>query len=179
MVLKRWAAGIMVLMLLVVAGCGSTAKNSEKQAGSTEKKTASSQVSDVRTLLTKAEATELMGEPIKDPDYKKDAGNPLGQQLLFFSPVEDTAVRFIQLSLVQNEGMNENMRSSGYNVTQLFEDTKKNFTEITPVSGIGEQAFFTTGGLHILSGNYYLNINAGSDNQELAKKVAAKVLPRL
>lgn len=179
MVLKRWAAAIMILMLLAAVGCGSTAKSGDKQSGGAGKSTAA-RITDVRDLLNKAEAAELMGEPVKEPEYRKDANNPLGQQILFFSTVKDNLpLRSIQLSLVQNEGMSSSLRSSAYSVKKLFEETKKNFPENTPVLGVGDQAFWTTAGLHILVGNYYLNINVGGGDQELAKRAAEKVLPRL
>jgi len=183
MILKRWAAGIMVLLFLLAAGCGGGEKAGESKGDVSPKKAASGEVTDVRNLLTKAEAEELMGEPVKEPDYKAEASNPMGQQLLFFSAEADTALRFIQISVVQNEGMSASLKSSGYNVTKLYQETKKMFKDNQPVTGIGDEAFWGTNGLHILYGNYYVNIGTGNsdkeENLELAKKVAAKVLPRL
>lgn len=181
MMLKRWAAGILVMAIFVIAGCGNAGKTAEDQGDSTAKKTTSSEVTDVRTLLTRAEAAELLGEPVKEPDYQ--VKEPMGQQLLFFSTEADTALRFIQVSVVQNEGMSGNLQSSGYNVIKLYQETKKMFKDNQSVTGIGDEAFWATNGLHILKGNYYINISTGNTedpaNLELAKKVADKVIPRL
>ena len=73
----------------------------------------------------------------------------LRKLLCFYAPVSEKADRFIQLSVVQNGGMAKNLREQGYNVEQLYRDTKKNFTDAKPVPGIGDEAFWGTSGLHI------------------------------
>jgi hypothetical protein len=134
------------------------------------------------TLLTKAEVETALGAQLKDPEYK-DTKNPLGQKLCFYAPVSDKVEMFVQLSLVQNEGMTKNLRDQGYNVAQLYNETKKNFADIKPVPGIGDEAFWATNGLHILKGSFYLNISTGNTGKpvtlELAKRLADKAVNRL
>jgi len=169
------------MVIFIIAGCGKDGKTTDVQGDGTVKQTASGEVTDVRTLLTKAEAEALLGEPVKEPDYQ--IKEPMGQQLLFFSAEADTAFRFIQVSVVQNEGMSESLQSSGYNVTKLYQETKKMFKDNQLLTGIGDEAFWGTNGLHILKGNYYINISTGNTENpeylELAKNLAAKVIPRL
>lgn len=182
MITRRLIALLMFCVLLFAAGCGGSGKPGSPQGDSGSKETTAKGLVDPGTLLTKAEAEAFLGEPVKDPDLK-DTKNPLGQKICFYAPVSDTAARFIQLSLVQNEGMSKSQRDSGYTVKQLYEDTKKNLTDAKPVAGIGDDAFWGTNGLHILKGNVYLNISVGNSSKpeslELAKKVAEKALPRL
>lgn len=181
MMLRRSVALILFMVLLLAAGCGKADKGGDEQGNNAAQNKSASEVTDARSLLTKAEAEALLGEPVKEPDYQ--VKEPMGQQLLFFSAKSDAALKFIQVSVVQNEGMNDSLRSSGYNVTKLYQETKKMFKDNQSVTGIGDEAFWATNGLHILKSNYYVNISTGNTqdpaNLELAKKVADKVIPRL
>jgi hypothetical protein len=179
---KQILAGFLLCLLLVIAGCGSSGKDGVPQGDSgAAKATAKGQIDPV-TLLTKAEAEAFLGEPVKEPE-RKDTNNPLGQRICFYSPVSEQELKFIQLSVVQNEGMAKTLQDSKYDVKQLYTETKKNFTDISAVPGIGDEAFWGTNGLHILKGNVYLNISVGNssklENLELAKRVAEKAVPRL
>ncbi len=182
--LKLCLALLMFSVLLFVAGCGSSGKigASQGDTGGAQETGAAKGLIDPCTLLTKSEAEAALGETVKEPELK-DTKNPLGQKICFYAPVSDKSDRFIQLSVVQNEGMTKNLRDSGYNVKQLYEETKKNLTDAKPVTGIGDDAFWGTNGLHILKGNEYLNISVGNTskpgNLELAKGLAEKVVGRL
>jgi len=181
---KPCLALLMFCVLLFVAGCGDSGKAVAPQGdagGAKETETAKGLI-DPCTLLTKAEAEAALGEQVKEPEFT-DTKNPLGQKLCLYSPVSENTGRFIQIGLVQNEGMGKNLRDQGYNVEQLYTETKKNLTDAKPVSGIGDEAFWGTNGLHILKGNVYLNISVGNsskpENLELAKGLAEKVVSRL
>lgn len=181
---KRYLALLMLCVILFAAGCGGSGKAgaSQEDAGGAKETETAKVLIDPGTLLTKAEAEAALGEQVKEPELK-DTKNPLGQKLCIYKPVSEKSDRFIQISVVQNEGMSEKVRQNGTNVTQLYQDTKKNLTDAKPVSGIGDEAFWGTNGLHILKGNVYLVISVGNtgrpENLELAKGVAEKVVSRL
>ncbi len=179
---KRCLALLTFCVLLFVAGCGGSGKTVAPQGDAGGAKKTAKGLVDPCALLTKAEAEAALGEQVKEPEFT-DTKNPLGQKLCLYSPVSEKAKRFIQLSVVQNEGMGKSLRDQGYNVEQLYEETKNNLTDAKPVSGIGDGAFWGTNGLHVLKGNFYLNISVGNtsipQNLELAKGLAEKVVPRL
>ena len=172
----------MFCVLLFAAGCGGSGKADAPQVDAGGAKKMIKGLVDPGVLLTKAEVEAALGEQVKEPELR-DSKNPLGQMLCFYSPVSEKSEKFIQLSVVQNEGMAKNLREQGYNVEQLYKETKKNFTDAKPVPGIGDDAFWGTNGLHILKGNVYLNISVGNtskpENLELAKRLAEKVVSRL
>lgn len=172
----------MFCVLLFAAGCGGSGKAGAPQGDAGGAKKIIKGLVDPRVLLTRAEVEAALGEQVKEPEFT-DTKNPLGQKLCFYSPVSEKGASFIQLSVVQNEGMSKDLRKQGYNVDQLYTETKKNFTDAKPVPGIGDEAFWSTNGLHILKGNVYLNISVGNtskpENLELAKRLAEKAVSRL
>jgi len=179
---KQILAFLMIWLLLLAAGCGGKTGAPQGDNGAAKDTETARELADPLTLLTRAEAEAFLGEPVKEPELR-DTENPLGQKICFYAPASDQAARFIQLSLVQNEGMAKNLRDQKYDVRQLYTETKKNFTDARDVAGVGDEAFWSTNGLHILKGNAYLNISVGNsdkpENLELAKQVAEKALPRL
>jgi hypothetical protein len=180
---KQILALLMFCMILLAAGCGGSSKTATQGESGAAKDTGTVKgLVDPQTLLTKAEAETLLGQPVKEPELK-DTKNPMGQKLVFFSAVSDKALTFIQISLVQNEGMSKTLRDQKYDVKQLYTDTKKGLNDTKDVAGIGDEAFWGTNGLHILKGSFYINISVGNtskaENLELAKKVAEKAMPRL
>lgn len=180
---KQILALLLFCMILLAAGCGGSSKTASQGDSGAAKDTGTVKgLVDPLTLLTKAEAETFLGEPVKEPD-NKDTKNPLGQRICFYEPVSDKVLTFIQISLVQNEGMAKTLKDQKYDVKQLYTETKKGLSDVKDVAGIGDEAFWGTNGLHILKGNFYINIGVGNtskaENLELAKKVAEKVMPRL
>ena len=98
-------------------------------------------------------------------------------------------MRFVQISLVATQNMNDSLRESGYSAAKLFEDSKKLLGKPKAISGLGEQAFWggsglkAGAGLHVLGEDAYLNITVASGdkkrNLEEAKSLAEKALERL
>ncbi|MHB1042081.1 MAG: hypothetical protein ACYC0Q_04505 [Eubacteriales bacterium] len=179
---KQGPALLIFCVLLFAAGCGGSGKGVVPQDKTEGKKDSAKVLISPCALLTKVEAEAALGEQVKEPE-SRDTKNPLGQKICLYSPVSDKSENFIQLSLVQNEGMTNTLREQGYNVEQLYKETKENLAEVKPVSGIGDEAFWGTNGLHILKGNVYLNISVGNtskpENLELAKDLARKAVDRL
>ena len=176
------AATLLVFGLSFVAGCGNSGKAETPQGNAGGVIGTSRGLVDPGTLLTRADAEAALGEQVKEPDLK-DTKNPLGQKICFYAPVSDQSGKFIQISVVQNEGMGKSLREQGYNVAQLYNETQKNLTGAKPVPGIGDEAFWGTNGLHILKGNVYLTISVGNtsrpENLEMAKRLAEKAVSRL
>jgi hypothetical protein len=186
----KWCLVLLIFcVLLCVAGCGSSAKTGAPRgdAGGAKETGTAKELIDPRTLLTGAEAESALGEPVKEPKFT-DSKNPMGQKLCFYEPVDENSFKFVQIGLVQNEGMTKNLRDSGYNVKQLYEETKKNLIQDgNSVTGIGDDAFWGAGGLHILEGNVYLTIGVDvckgkidkRENRDLEKNIANLVVSRL
>ncbi|MFZ5644707.1 MAG: hypothetical protein ACOY46_14045 [Bacillota bacterium] len=181
--LKSCLTLLIFSVILFAAGCGGgnekAATTAESSGGAKE---AAKVLVEPASLLTKAEAEAALGGQVKEPEIK-DTKNPLGQKICFYAPVSEKEDRFIQISVVQNEGMSKNLRDTGYNVKELYEETKKNLADTKPVPGFGDDAFWGTNGLHILKGSFYVNIAVGNtsrpENLEFAKGLAEKVVSRL
>lgn len=182
--IKKHLAAFVCCMLLFSVGCSSPAdkgSSSDNNQAKAQKGTDKAIIDPIK-LLTKAEAEAILGEPIKEPE-NRDTKNPLGQRICFYAPVSDKTSGFIQLAVVQNESMSDSLKEQGYKVTELYNQTKNGLGEVTPITGLGNEAFWGTNGLHILKDNVYLNISVGNSNNpknlELAKNIAIKVIPRL
>jgi hypothetical protein len=134
------------------------------------------------SLVIKAEAEEILGETLKEPE-PQDSTNTMGQQTCFFFPTSDTSFTYLQVSVVQTSAMPSRMVSSGMNAARIFQQTKDNMTGIKELEGVGDEAFWGTFGLHIMTGDVYIIISVGSSsdpaNLEKAKKIALLILKRL
>lgn len=172
---------ILCWVLLAASGCGkSSSPAATRDKGPAAEKPAQKIVNPC-FLITKEEAEAALGEPVQEPEFE-DAKNPLGQKLCHYNPKSESSQKFIQISVVQNEGMSKILREQEYNVAKLFQETKKNL-ETQPVPGIGEDAFWGTPGLHVLKGSVYFVVGVGNTdlpaNLELAKSLAQKAASRL
>jgi len=170
-------------ILLAASGCGKTSSPvASRDKGPAAEKPVKKIINPC-SLITKEEAEAALGEPVKEPEYE-DTKNPLGQKLCHYNPNSESSQKFIQISLVQNEGMSKALREQEYSAAKLFQETKENLVEThQPVPGIGEDAFWGTPGLHVLTGNVYFVIGVGNTdlpaNLELAKSLAQKAVSRL
>lgn len=174
-------AAIVILITIAVAGCGGS---SEKAPKPTEKRAenpkTSAKMVDASLLITRKEAEEAFGEPVKEAKINK-TGNAMGQEICLYEAEESS--RFIQVSVIQNQAMSESMREQGQSAEGIFRTTKANTTPMKEIPGIGDDAFWGTPGLHILKGDVYINIAVGNTddpaNLELAKKLAQIALSKL
>jgi hypothetical protein len=130
-------------------------------------------------LLTKDEAEAFAGEAVTSPELK-DTKNPLGQKMCLYNTVSS---RLIQISVIRTADMAPDTRKHGQTAAKVYKSTKEMLEPVEPVQGVGDDAFWGTPGLHILKGDIYALISVGNtskrENLELAKRIAAKVLPRL
>lgn len=138
------------------------------------------------SLLTLAEASEILGTQAKSPE-RKDTGAALGMTMCLWEPAGELEAGLIQVSVIQTENIAEGMRSAGYTAERLYRDTKAQMGG-EPVPGFGDEAYFDPiGGLNILKNGIQISVSAGSSaimkkgEQGLpaAKKVAEKALGRI
>ncbi|HQD91544.1 MAG TPA: hypothetical protein PLP71_11105 [Syntrophomonadaceae bacterium] len=181
-----WITILTLISALFLVGCGSD-QNTASDNNSHNNSDKTSALVEPAQLLTKQEAEEILGEPVKDAKVNT---NPIGQIILFYEPVaETTSLRYVQLSVNQTAAMPEAMRESGSSAATLFADSKKLLEQAETVSGLGDDAFWggsglaAGAGLHVLKGDVYFTIDAalGDDaaSREAAEKQAEKILSRL
>lgn len=176
----KWVLLLLAALLIAsLAACGDDEEETASPAGG---------VLNPCMLVSSEDAAEALGGPVKEGQLK-GAANPLGQSICFYEGQAEGAMRFVQISLVATQGMNDSLRESGYSAAKLFADSKKLLGKPKAISGLGEQAFWggnglkAGAGLHVLGKDVYLNITVASGdkkrNLEEAKSLAEKVLERL
>jgi len=154
---------IVVAIAVLLAGCsnGSNPLNDNTN----DKSTASKQLIEPCQLISKAEAEELLGKALKEPEKTDNA--VVGAKACFYDSVDETK-GFLDLSLTQQAFMQNAEITPKY----LFESIKENFEdELTKVDEIGDEAFIATPGIHILMGEYYIVIGVGNSGDETNRAI--------
>lgn len=168
---------VMAVLAGALAGCGSSGDKSEKANDTKQTNATSSATTDITKLLSLDEAKQNSGWNLAESKLNKDS-NPMKQDILFFS--DPNSPHFVQLSLIQNAKIPADL---GQSAESIYTETKKMLGDVTPVEGIGKDAFWGLNGLHILIDGKYLVISTGNStdlaNLDKAKAIAAIVLPRL
>ncbi len=121
-------------------------------------------------LISKQEAQDILGVMVDEGE--KTQMESSGQKTLYYD-VQEGDIGFLQISLTQPA-----TRPQGSTITpeELYQSAKVGLddTSDADISGIGDECFTGTPGLHIVSDGYYIVIAAGnSDNtavQEVLKK---------
>jgi hypothetical protein len=179
-----------VLIILTMAtffltyGCGeSGSSTADTAAGTPEKTSKTNKLISPCSLVTKVEAEKILGEPLKDPEIQNTDNNPMGQKICFFSSASEGSFIYLQISVIQTAAMPARMKSSGMNAAKIYHGTKENMTDIKELKGIGDEAFWGTLGLHILTNDAYIVVSVGSSgkpaNMKKAQKIAELILKRL
>ena len=131
-------------LLLLLAGCGGSSKN-----GSPKDKP--------WDLFTEEEAEEILGFEVEPEIQKID---PAGQRFVYYGAVQEDEKRFIQLSVVRSEDMEESLKEQGYSAKKMFEEAQNALSDNPQlVEGFGDEAFWisdSTDALHVLVGEVYL-----------------------
>lgn len=122
-------------------------------------------------LLSKSDAEAIMATPFKDGQYSESRA--VGQKLCLYEAVDENSFTFLQISLPQNNFMLPSVLTSGQNARTIFTTIKEAFPDREDISGIGDEAFIATPGIHILKGDYYITIGAGNLKRNKDKVIAA------
>ena len=164
---------LVAVLLLTVFGAG--CKDNRPPANGSQGK-----LIDACALIDKAQAMQLMGEPLADAEKKEN--KVVGQQICLYNSANQDSFRLFQISLTQQAFMPAN----GQSPQSIYEATRANFPDGIKVDGVGDDAFIAPPGLHILKDNYYITIAVGNsddpENQKILKaagKIAVENLVKL
>jgi hypothetical protein len=129
-------------------------------------------------LITKTEAAEILGKAVNDAETSEKPVT--GMKLCLYKTVNDDSADFLQVTISQPAFMSAESKASGQSPGSVFTSLKNAFSDSrNDISGIGDDAFIATPGLHILKGDYYVTIEAGNiDRDDVRKKllIAGKTL---
>jgi hypothetical protein len=167
---------LLAVLLFCLAACN------QNQNGSTTTPTAATPVNtggsnlpDPCTLLTKAEAEAVLGEPVRDPE----AGGLGGNRICDYKTVTvhgGVLPYSVHIAIIGEQ-------------QQVWDAGKKlNAKQLRPVAGIGDDAYFLLEDLDILTKQRFVSINVMKSIdkpdhdkavEEAEKIVAQKAIPRL
>jgi len=164
-----------LLLTVLLAGCGGT--SAPAPAKPPVAPAASVKVIEPCDLISKADAEQYIGQPVKTAE-KKD--NPVvGLKLCVYTTVVEGSGKLLQVGLTQQSFMSGSTQTP----KSLYDSLKNNFPNALKVTGIGDDAFISPPGLHVLKGGYYLTVAVGNSNdpknQELLKTIGKKVIDKL
>ena len=145
-----------------------------------EDNTPSGTIIEPEQLISKQEAEQLLGEAVKEGEKKEQP--VVGQKICFYDAQNEDSESFLQISITQEAFM----KSGSQTPESIYETTKEALIETgeqRSISGVGDEYFFGTPGLHILKDGYYLCIAAdNSDNskvQEILDQAGALAVANL
>jgi hypothetical protein len=114
-------------------------------------------------LVTRAEAGSLLGEDVKEGKY--DEQKAVGMKKCFYEAANSDT--FLQITVQQPAFMPQQVLAAGQNPKAIFAETKKMLAHgRVDLTGLGDEAFIGTGGLHLLSGDCYITIGVGNPARE-------------
>lgn len=139
------------------------------------------------SVLTSADAQAAAGAPVEAAKLRP-AQEPLGQTVCDYPSPSSSTMYGVQLSVVQTQGMTEQLRSRGYNARKLFDDGKGLYPNRQAVPGVGDEAFIHGEEIMVVQGNTQFSLSFGiaTDNAQgdeatrlvdLAQKLSGR-LPR-
>lgn len=177
-------ASILIVVLsiaLLLAGCGGApapaANTPAKTATAPSTPPAAVKLIEPCDLISKAEAQQYIGQPMKDAEKKETPA--VGLKLCVYSTVSEGSGKYLQIGITQQAFMPNN----GQTPKAIYDTLKGNFPNALKVSGIGDDAFITPPGLNLLKGNYYLTVAVGNSNdpknQELLKTIGKKIIEKI
>ena len=121
-------------------------------------------------LISKQEAEELLGAPVDDGE--KTQMESSGQKTIYYDAQEGD-IGFLQISLSQQALMPQ---GSTITPEEIYQGAKAGLddTSDADISGIGDECFTGTPGLHIVSDGYYIVIAAGNSDDPAVQEVLKK-----
>jgi hypothetical protein len=185
--LKKFLA-LFAAALLITSAAACSSKSDEKttavketvksESEQTTEKDNTSNIIEPVDLISKEEAEELVGISLKEAKITKN--DAVGMKIAFYDSADEKATDYVQVSISQEALMAEKVLKGGQSPKTIYEATKEAFPERTGVKGVGDDAFINNMGIHILKGEYYINISIGKHNDdELLVKAGIRALKHL
>lgn len=166
-----------------IIGCGNDGKNNNSTSAegntlTTKESSKEAKQLDVSILITKEEAEDAIGMPVEDAQISKQEA--IGQHILYYNGKEfkPTAASFVQLSISRTQDMSHKQSAK-----TIFTGINNNLEDHQSIEGLGDEAFWGTGGLYVLKGEIFFSVAVGNtgkpENLEICKKLARIVLKRI
>jgi hypothetical protein len=183
--MKKRILLIVFVCILSLCSFGCSSDDPENNDGSeingangTEK----SQPIDACSLITKAEAEAAIGMAVEEPEFSEQPAT--GQKTCFYDGTEENiGTGFVQLSILRTDEMPDNIVEAGQSAEVIYYSLKDNDLDMKEIEGIGDEAFWGTGGLYVLKEDVYFTISVGNssvpENVEICKSLAEIVISRL
>ncbi|RJX26391.1 MAG: hypothetical protein C4531_15820 [Desulfurivibrio sp.] len=182
---KRYLC-LLASALILFTGCGGNEQGSESSQGKQTaveagKAAAPCKLVEPCELISGAEAASLLGEAVKEGKYGEQQA--VGLKKCFYEAAASD--KFLQITVQQPDFMAPQVRAAGQSPQSIFVETRKMLADgRIDLAGFGDEAFIGTGGLHMLSGDYYITIGVGNPDRdgnrqklEAAARLALNKLP--
>lgn len=146
---------ITIFTSLCLISCSkSTTKINE---ASSKPKTVGNKVVEPEEIISKDEAASLLDTSVDEP--KKSVQPSVGVKLNMYNSKDGNHLKFLQIGVTEEAFFDKKTLAAGQNSKTIFEGLKIGFAkESKKVANLGDDAFFSPLGIHILSGNYYITI---------------------
>jgi hypothetical protein len=166
------AAVVGLPMVVFLAGCGESSAPSSRAPANAP--TVLAKLIEPCGLLSKGDAESYIGQPLKDPERKETP--VVGLKLCVYDTVSAGSGKLLQIGLTQQAFMPNN----GQTPQSIYAALKANFKNAINVDGIGDDAFISPPGLHVLKGGFYLTVAVGNSNdpknQELLQTIGKRLV---
>ena len=192
--MKKYALFIMASAFFMTAmfnGCQSTnlesAVSSNPQAESADAQSQAdtedfSDIIEPEQLISKADAESILGISVADGEKTENA--VVGQKICFYDGMNDDINGFLQISISQDAFI---ANAGAMSAESIYTSTKEMFGEdLTPVEGLGDDAFLATGGYYILYKGYFISVYSGNTDMpevierlDIASRIAIQNLDAL
>lgn len=122
-------------------------------------------------LLDQVQVEEAAGQRM-DAGTRNDmtAPSPLGQSICTWAS-STVPVRIVQVSVIRQQDFAGQLKSSGYTVQKLYNDTKATMSDARAVPGIGDEAYRTRSNLYVRKGSVTVQVDVSSGRGETASDV--------
>jgi len=169
---------IVVLLVSAISGCGPGHTDTAEQDGTQP----AGDIIEPEQIVTLEEASGIMGVDLV-MGVKTDS-EVIGQKLCEYETADPEEFTSFQVSVNQLSFLPPEQVENGISPEDIYLFTKDNFAEtLAPMTGIGDDAFIDTPGLHMLYRGYYVVIALGNSddpaNIERLKAAGQKAVANL
>jgi hypothetical protein len=158
-------------LVFALIGCGADTAvpdqqgNQENQAEQPQDQGpyAAADVIEPDQIVTLGEAMEIMGVDLAEGD--KTDNEIVGQKLCTYESPDPDSFSFFEVTVTQTAFLPQEQIDNGISPEGIYMMTKDNFVDtLEPVTGIGDDAFIDTPGLHLWYRGYYVVIGLGNSD---------------